>query len=290
MGGINMRMNNKHEACERKSEEYLYKIGVFAAMNHVTVKTLRFYESKGLLVPAYVDKENGYRYYTMNHMAIIHQITALKQAGFTLDDIAKINSGSDEGVFLLNKKAELLGKIAELTKQLALIDRYLAKKNINLDTPVLVKTIPEVTVAAARERMESYDDLFDMMPRIGELMEKAGCECAVPEYCFTNYLDSVSKDEDVLVEICQSVTEPKKEQDGIYYKKMPEVLAACIFHKGSYADFPKSYETVLKYIEENNLEIAGEIREKYIDGVWNKEDESEWLSEIQIPVRKRGEE
>ena len=41
-----------------------------------------------------------------------------------------------------------------------------------------------------------------------------------------------------------------------------------------------------KYIEENNLEIAGEIREKYIDGVWNKEDESEWLSEIQIPVRK----
>ena len=33
--------------------------------------------------------------------------------------------------------------------------------------------------------------------------------------------------------------------------------------------------------------IAGEIRESYIDGVWNKDDESEWLSELQIPVRKR---
>lgn len=32
-------------------------------------------------------------------------------------------------------------------------------------------------------------------------------------------------------------------------------------------------------------EIAGNIRESYIDGVWNKETESEWLSEIQIPVR-----
>ena len=47
------------------------------------------------------------------------------------------------------------------------------------------------------------------------------------------------------------------------------------------------YETVLRYIEENGYEIAGEIRESYIDGVWNKDDESEWLSEIQVPVRRK---
>ena len=43
----------------------------------------------------------------------------------------------------------------------------------------------------------------------------------------------------------------------------------------------------LQYIEENGYEIAGEIRESYIDGVWNQDDESDWLSEIQVPVRKR---
>ena len=50
--------------------------------------------------------------------------------------------------------------------------------------------------------------------------------------------------------------------------------------------FRKVYEIILKFIEENGFKIAGPIREKYIDGVWNREDESEWLSEIQIPIRQ----
>ena len=44
---------------------------------------------------------------------------------------------------------------------------------------------------------------------------------------------------------------------------------------------------VLRYVEENGYEIAGEIRERYIDGVWNRDSEDDWLSEIQVPVRKR---
>ena len=28
-------------------------------------------------------------------------------------------------------------------------------------------------------------------------------------------------------------------------------------------------------------------RERYIDGMWNKESEDEWLTEIQIPIRKK---
>ena len=51
--------------------------------------------------------------------------------------------------------------------------------------------------------------------------------------------------------------------------------------------FSESYEMVLWYIEENGYEIDGEIRESYIDGIWNRDDESEWLSEIQVPVRKK---
>lgn len=39
-------------------------------------------------------------------------------------------------------------------------------------------------------------------------------------------------------------------------------------------------------MEENGYEIVGAIRESYIDGVWNKEDESEWLTEIQVPIKK----
>ena len=282
-----MEMKQEHKPCETKDSGTLYKIGMFAAMNHVTVKALRFYEEQGLLIPALIHPETGYRYYTLSQMAVLHQITALKQAGFTLEEIARINAGADEEAVLLKKKAELLGKISELTRQIAVVDGYLSKRKNALSSPVLVKTIPETTVAAMKIRIESYDCLFDRMPEMGVLMEKVGCECAIPEYCFTNYLEPGYEDEDVLVEICESVVTAKEETGGLQFKTLPEIRAACVFHRGSYRTFSESYETVLRYIEENGYEIAGEIRESYIDGVWNRDDESQWLSEIQVPVRKK---
>lgn len=281
-----MKMNEEHKPCGQKDSGTLYKIGMFAAMNRVTVKALRFYEEQGLLIPALIDSETGYRYYKLNQMAILHQISALKQAGFTLEEIANVNSGVDEGALLLKKKSELLVKIAELTKQVAVLDGYLAKNKACLATPVLVKKIPECTVAYVQTKLDSYDCLFQKMPEMGALMERAGCTCALPEYCFTNYLEPGYKDESILVELCESVEKPKEEIDGLRYKKMPEVQAACIFHKGSYNTLAEAYESVLTYIEENGLEIEGEIRENYIDGIWNKEDESEWLTEIQVPIKK----
>lgn len=282
-----MQMRQKHEPFEVKESGALYKIGMFAAMNHVTVKTLRFYEEQGLLMPAVINQENGYRYYTLSQMAVLHQITALKMAGFTLEEIAHIHSGADEEAVLRKKKSELIAKIADLTRQIAVVDGYLSKKKTGLSHPVLIKTIPETTVAAMRVRIESYDSLFDVMPEMGTLMEKAGCECALPEYCFTNYLEPGYKDEDILVEICEAVTGAKQEIGGLYFRTLPEIQAACIYHKGSYGTLSESYESVLKYFEENGYEIAGAIRESYIDGVWNQDEESGWLTEIQIPVRKR---
>ena len=284
-----MEMKQEHRPCERRESDTLYKIGMFAAMNHVTVKTLRFYEEQGLLIPALIHPETGYRYYTLSQMAVLHQITALKLAGFTLEEIARIHSGADEETLLLKKKAELMARIAELTRQIAVVDGYLSRKETGLSAPVLIKTIPETTVAYMRVRLESYDDLFDRMPEMGMLMEKAGCECALPEYCFTAYLEHGYRDSDILVEICESVAASKEENGGLCFKTLPQIQAACVYHRGTYRTFPESYEAVLRYIEENGYEIAGEIRESYIDGVWNREDESQWLSEIQVPVRKKQE-
>ena len=284
-----MEMKQEHRPCEEKTSDTLYKIGMFAAMNHITVKTLRFYEEQGLLMPALIHPETGYRYYTLSQIAVLHQITALKLAGFTLEEITHINSGADEKVVLLKKKSELLAKISDLTRQIAVVDGYLSKRKTGLSAPVLIKNIPETTVAFMQIRLESYDRLFDRMPEMGALMEKAGCECALPEYCFTNYLEPGYKDGDIPVEICESVVEAKKETGELRFKTLPEIRAACVFHKGSYRTFSESYEAVLRYIEENGYEIAGEIRESYIDGIWNKDDESQWLSEIQVPVKRKAE-
>ena len=284
-----MDMKREHLPCERREGDRLNKIGMFAAMNHVTVKTLRFYEEQGLLLPALIQPENGYRYYSLSQMAVLHQITALKQAGFTLEEIARINSGADEAAVLRKKKAELLEKIAELTRQIAVVDGYLSGGETRLAAPVLIKTIPAATVACMRIRLESYDGLFERMPEMGALMEQAGCACAVPEYCFTLYPEPGYRDSGILVEICEAVAEAKREIGALKFRTLPAIQAACVYHRGSYRSFAESYETVLRYIEENGYEIDGEIRESYIDGVWNRDDERAWLSEIQVPVKRRAE-
>lgn len=280
-----MKMRKKHLFCDEKDNTHLYKIGMFANMNRVTIKTLRYYDEQKLLVPVYVDEENGYRYYEAGQMADLHRIIALKSMGFSIDDIRKIMAGAEEKSLLLAKKQEILTEIAVLTNKLAQVESYLAKDSINLSAPVLIKEIPEVIVCTMEQRIQSYDALFELMPEMGAKMERFGCECAQPEYCFTHYLEPGYKEEDILVEICQTVTEKKQDSGQLTFKALPKVpKAACIFHKGSYNTLHQSYAMLLQYIEKNGYEICGNIRESYIDGVWNKESEQEWLTEIQIPV------
>lgn len=283
---IEMKMNQPHPSCRHKEKEQLYKIGMFANMNRVTIKALRYYDEQKLLVPVYVDEENGYRYYAAGQMAQLHRIIALKNMGFSIDDIRKNIEGAEEKSFLLVKKQEILKEIAVLTDKLSQIESYLARDSINLSAPVLIKEIPQAIVCTMKRRIKSYDALFELMPQMGAQMELSDCRCAQPSYCFTHYLEPEYKEEDILVEICEAVTEKKPDTGDIAFKVFPKVpMAACIFHKGSYNTLPESYAMLLQYIEENRYEICGNIRESYIDGVWNKETENEWLTEIQIPVK-----
>ena len=281
-----MRMNQKHPSCNPKAKEQLYKIGMFANMNRVTIKTLRYYDEQKLLIPVYVDDENGYRYYAAGQMAQLHRIIALKNMGFSIEDIRKIIGGAEEKSFLLEKKQEILKEIAVLTEKLSQVESYLARENMNLSAPVLIKEIPAAIVCTMKHRIKSYDALFELMPQMGAQMEMLDCKCTQPAYCFTHYLEPGYKEEDILVEICEAVTEKKQDSGDIVFKVLPKVpTAACIFHKGSYDTLHNSYAMLLQYIEENGYEICGNIRESYIDGVWNKETEKEWLTEIQIPVK-----
>lgn len=283
-----MRLNEHYEACEPKEQSKRYKIGMFANMNRVTIKTLRYYAEQNLLNPVYVDEENGYRYYEASQIADLHKILALRGMGFSIEDIRRIIHGEEEKTLLQRKKQEILKEIAALTVKLAEVESYLSQKDRALSQPVLIKKIPEVTVCTMERKIQSYDELFDLMPEMGEEMEQLGCICSEPEYCFNRYMEQGFKEnEDILIEVCQSVTEKKEDSDKVRFITLPEVEAACIFHKGSYDDFHKSYVVILDFIEENGYEICGNIRENYIDGVWNKDTTEEWLSEIQIPVKRK---
>ena len=277
----------KEHYCENKPGDKLYKIGMFAAMNHVTIKALRYYDEQGLLKPVYVDADSGYRYYTAGQLPVMHQILALRGMGFSLEEIRSIQKGTSEKALLAARKQQLLAEIAERTARLAQVESYLSADKIESENHVLIKKLPEGILASVETTLHGYEDLFDLMPPMGQEMERLGCICAEPEYCFTIYHDGGYREEDINVEICQAVTEKRQDSETVKFKVMPAVeTAACILHKGSYEGFPEAYGQVLRFVENNGYEICGNPRESYIDGVWNKESEEEWLSEIQFPVKR----
>lgn len=278
---------NKDFFCHQDEPEKLYRIGVFSQMNHITVKTLRHYDEIGLLKPAYVDEDSGYRYYTSNQLLPLHKILALRDMGFSLEEIRQVCNGASQEQLLKKRKQQLLKIMAETGEKLARVEGYLSGGHLDDEYRVILKSLPAVTIASMRVHLDSYADLFYKMPDMGLEMEKAGCECKEPEYCFTMYYDDEYWEQDVDAEICEAVTEMKEDRGDLKFRELPAVeLAACVMHKGAYRTLPLAYRAIVSFIEDNGYEMIGHQREAYIDGIWNKDSEDDWLTEIQFPVRK----
>lgn len=172
---------------------------------------------------------------------------------------------------LLKKKSELIRKIADDTMKLSEVESYLIQKDNEGDYHIILKELPEIMVASMRTVIPDYSALFDAASVKDAEMKRLGCVYTVPQYCFDIYHDGEYKEHDIDVEICDVVTEKKKDSDIIKFKTMGKVeTAACVLHKGSYKELPKAYAAVLKWIEENEFQMVDNPRESYIDGVWNK--------------------
>jgi effector-binding domain-containing protein len=150
---------------------------------------------------------------------------------------------------------------------------------------VVLKSLPAVTVASMRTIMPSYDSYFEVIPEMGEEMNKKGAVCLDPPYCFNLYHDGEYREKDIDVEVCEAVVKACEDSEKVKYKNIPGIpSAACIMHKGPYSGLRDAYAFVLKWIEDNGYKMSGKPRESYLDGIWNCEDENDWLTEVQIPV------
>lgn len=71
----------------------MYRIGEFSILSKTTIKTLRYYEKEKLLIPSYVDNNNGYRFYETAQLLELSKIISLRQIGMTIDNIKEILKG-----------------------------------------------------------------------------------------------------------------------------------------------------------------------------------------------------
>ena len=110
-----------------------YTIGEFSRASRLTVKALRFYHEQGLLDPARVDGETGYRYYDDSSLSRAHAIRWLRGLDFTIAEIKELLAGAgpaqedgDLAGFLAVKAEETSRKAEHYRKIHKEIDLFLA--------------------------------------------------------------------------------------------------------------------------------------------------------------------
>ena len=89
-------------------QEELLPIGKMAALNRVSISTLRLYDEKGLLKPRYTDPQTGYRYYHIDQNARLDMIVYMKELGMSRAQIRDALEQEDMSLIeeLLSQKNE----------------------------------------------------------------------------------------------------------------------------------------------------------------------------------------
>ena len=264
----------------------MLKISEFSKLSHLTIKALRYYEKEGLLKPAFIDEWNNYRFYETSQLEMAAKIKSYRQLGLSVEEIKAIFAGADVKAVLQEKSKSLIKEKHQIESRLSIINSILEDKEMNYQ--VTEKVIPEKIVYTAETVLKLYSDIMQWIPAVGEecLKLNPGMKCAEPPYEFCEYLDGEYKETDIRIRHNEAVSEFGKENEHIKFKKLPETKVLSIYHKGSYANIGEAYAFLMKYAEQNKYKVYGLPRECYIDGIWNKESEEDWLTELQLPIEK----
>ena len=244
-----------------RAGDKMFSIGVFSQINKITTKTLRYYEEIGLLEPEYIDSQTRYRYYTSDQLPKMNRIIMLKQMGLSLNEIKEvIDYPKAIEEILVAKENEIVESIKKEKYKLLKLRSYLS--NLEGDEymkDMIIKALPKVKVASMRTKLKDHGDLFHLCPNvIAKEMERTGCVCAVPSYCFNIYHDGEYRESNIDVEICEAIIDLKEDTEILKFKEIEEVpAAACILHKGPYTTLRESYTYACKWIEDNNYEVVG---------------------------------
>lgn len=263
----------------------MYKIGELSSLSKVTIKAIRYYEEEGLLNPTIIDPNTNYRYYDINKLIELKYIVSLRDLGLSIKDIKKVIDGNDIKEILNNHRNIIEAQIINYTKTLSKIDLLL--EDINMSSEIILKVIPDYLTYYRDGVIEDFSKITDFVLETGSLCKKLNpsLTCHNDGYCFISYLDNEYKEKDIKIRYQEACNSLGVEGDGIKFMKLESIRVLSIMHHGSYSNLRESYLKLLKYIEDNHFEIIDSPRECYIDGCWNKENENDYLTEIQFPIK-----
>ncbi|GGJ50950.1 MerR family transcriptional regulator [Deinococcus roseus] len=240
----------------------LISIGRFAQLTGLSVKALRFYESVGLLMPAVVDPETGYRYYRFYQRGLAERIRSLRELDLSLDDVQQVAQAdltvqqalqihASRLEMWIREKQELLQKV------------YLAQQNMQ-DYPVGVQENPPFAVLTCPHATSLTTAELDRERVYQNLLEQARAANLKPtEAPYTYHPPQGGFDPDHYQAIlCLPV-----------HAAGPETSAGCsgktirTLHAGDYSHLYLAYQALEAWVEKHQVKRIGPWCESYLAGL-----------------------
>lgn len=158
-----------------------YKIGEFARLAGLSVRTLRHYDHIGLFKPAFI-KESHYRIYTPGDFVRLEQILALKLLGFSLSEIRQVLKNDSETEFagiLDRQKKVILEKIGQLKEVLTAIEK--TEISITDNKEINLEEIINIIKALKMENSKEWIEQFYTKEQLGKIKNRPNNEKASRE-------------------------------------------------------------------------------------------------------------
>ena len=266
-----------------------YSIGEFSQVTGLSVKTLRFYHEKGILVPSSVDEATGYRFYDVDKIEKARVIRWLRQMEFSIEDIATVFAEcSDDGDILdhLERQKNMLQRrIQEDRDVVCALGEIVAKEKAARQLlekggfAVEEKTVEPALVAGIRMKGR-YPDCVAGFSRLGKAIGRHICGKPL---CL--YYDAEYRDDDANFEPCFPVRR-EVAAEGISVRQLPGGRCLSLVHRGPYDQLGRSYARILKQAAERKWKIALPTREVYLKGpgMIFRGNPRNYLTEIQLPL------
>lgn len=269
----------------------MIKIGHFSRISQVPVKTLRYYDEMGLLKPVEVDRFTGYRYYSFDQLRRLNRILALKDLGFSLEQISKLLSQellvAELRGMLRMKQEELRQRLEDEMIRLERVEARLKQLEQETGMPdydVVLKKVNPILVAGVRDIIPSY-------PEQGHLWEKLetylGQQKVTPTgACFTIYY---ADEPEIDAEVCEPLSERIPASKSILVHELPAIEdMACVIHQGPFTSLHEAYNALLKWIDSNGYRVIGPAREIYLQApaTAGSQTDPNTVTEVQFPVAK----
>ncbi len=273
----------------------MFSIGEFARLGGVSARTLRHYDEIGLLRPATIDPDSGYRGYAAPQLGQLNRIMALKELGLSLTQVRQLLAGVtlDElrGMLAL-RRAQLEQELEQHRNELLRVEarlRSIAREDDMSADDIVAKKIPAVGVVAIAGRSPGWAtaSIVAVVNQVEAKFDQLGIFDRVKE-SGPRVLFYEEDGDDVLVFLGLPVAEPPGNLPApAQYLMLPEIEAAAAVRSGPAATiFPMVYHDLVRWIEERGYRPAGPNRNVWLHEIDDVADADQQVFEVQLPFTR----